>query len=388
MSEHAMSEHCPSPDICYRLHIPEHTAALGDGNIYFQITASVTYSWIGLGQGSRMAGANIFVIYADGQGNVTVSPRLGIGHMQPEYDTTADITLLEGSGVDGYQMLANVLCRNCSAWLGGSMDFTSNSATWIWASRAGMPLVSDNVHENILVHQQQGVFEWDFTAAKGGQDVNPFLSLNSSNITDGFGGGGYNTKKVWHQNDSIPLAHAIMASFAFLVLFPTGAIVIRVSESRRLVRVHATIQIVAYTILFAAMGLGIHMGITGQLFHNKHPYVGMAIMIILFSQAVDGLLHHAQFKKYQRRTFLTYLHMWTGRVVIVLGMIQGGLGMQLAGVTSPGKIVPYSIVAGLSATAYVTAIIFDRRKARQVRRLEDNDGGKDLQGHTELTEVN
>ena len=34
-----------------------------------------------------MAGANIFMIYSDSTGqNITLSPRLGVGHVQPDYD--------------------------------------------------------------------------------------------------------------------------------------------------------------------------------------------------------------------------------------------------------------------------------------------------------------
>jgi len=82
-----------------------------------QITGPSTLSWIGLGQGSSMTGANIFVIYANAAGtNVTLSPRLGSGHKQPASDTTANVTLLGGSGIssDG-KMTANIRCEISSA---------------------------------------------------------------------------------------------------------------------------------------------------------------------------------------------------------------------------------------------------------------------------------
>jgi hypothetical protein len=59
-----------------------------------------------------MAGANIFVIYANAAGtNVTLSPRLGTGEQQPESDTTAMLTLLDGSGIMNGMMVANVKCK-------------------------------------------------------------------------------------------------------------------------------------------------------------------------------------------------------------------------------------------------------------------------------------
>jgi hypothetical protein len=69
-------------------------------------------SWIGLGQGGQMAGSNIFVIYADAAGgNVTLSSRLGTGESQPQSSTSAEVTLLDGSGIMNGMMTANVKCK-------------------------------------------------------------------------------------------------------------------------------------------------------------------------------------------------------------------------------------------------------------------------------------
>ena len=58
-----------------------------------------------------MAGANMFIIYSDASGmNVTLSPRLGRGNFQPNYDSQAQVSLLEGSGVSNGMMTANVRC--------------------------------------------------------------------------------------------------------------------------------------------------------------------------------------------------------------------------------------------------------------------------------------
>ena len=58
-----------------------------------------------------MFGANIFVVYADSTGsNVTLSPRLGQGNRQPQAATTAQVSLLDGSGIANGKMTANVRC--------------------------------------------------------------------------------------------------------------------------------------------------------------------------------------------------------------------------------------------------------------------------------------
>ena len=70
--------------------------------------------WVGLGMGPQMAGANIFIMYAAGDGNITLSPRLGKGEYMPEYNPAAKFTLLEGSGISNGVMIANVKCKSFS----------------------------------------------------------------------------------------------------------------------------------------------------------------------------------------------------------------------------------------------------------------------------------
>ena len=60
-----------------------------------------------------MAGAIIFLMYPNGNGNVTISAREGGGgHVEPQFNSTlmAGVTLLAGSGDDGDVMRANVRC--------------------------------------------------------------------------------------------------------------------------------------------------------------------------------------------------------------------------------------------------------------------------------------
>ena len=83
------------------------------GTIYFSLQAPSTYQWAGLGIGSQMAGATIFMMYPDGKGNVTISAREGgKGHVEPQFNSTlmAGVTLLGGSGITGGVMRANVKC--------------------------------------------------------------------------------------------------------------------------------------------------------------------------------------------------------------------------------------------------------------------------------------
>lgn len=99
----------------YSVGLPPGTTitASSPGTIYFSLEAPSTYQWAGLGIGEQMAGATIFMMYPNGEGNVTISARNGGGgHVEPQFNSTlmAGVTLLAGSGVDGGVMRANVKC--------------------------------------------------------------------------------------------------------------------------------------------------------------------------------------------------------------------------------------------------------------------------------------
>jgi hypothetical protein len=108
----AISTKCSSSNVCFSLNIPDTTALSGTGDIYLQISAPTTYSWIGLAQGNKMANANYFVIYTSSSGkNVTLSPRSDTGVRMPIYNNATQVELLEGSGVMNGVMVANIKCE-------------------------------------------------------------------------------------------------------------------------------------------------------------------------------------------------------------------------------------------------------------------------------------
>ena len=105
------AKYCPSEasGVCYSVNVPSGS----NGDIFVQVQGPSTQQWIGLGQGNQMAGANLFMVYANAAGtNVTVSPRKGVGNVMPVYPSGAQITLLAGSGIGNGTMTANVRCES------------------------------------------------------------------------------------------------------------------------------------------------------------------------------------------------------------------------------------------------------------------------------------
>ncbi|CZT17153.1 related to cellobiose dehydrogenase [Ramularia collo-cygni] len=332
---------CPATNVCYKLNVPDTTASSGSGDIYFQISAPTTYSWVALGQGSGMRGSNMFVMYTSSNGqNVTVSPRLGTGYNMPRYNSAAQLEVLEGSGVSNGMMTANVKCSNCNSWgESGKMDFSSTAASnWIYGYLSGEPLNSDDVEE---------------TAATTPASAGTSMGTGSSS-----GGGSSVSSKLI-------IAHGVIASVAFIAVFPIGGIIIRLASFTGLPWVHAAIQILGYLIFTVAFGMGIWIARNLDLLSNHHPIIGIVLFVLLFAQPFGGILHHRMYKKTGRRSIVSHLHVNLGRVAIILGIINGGLGLRLASV-SKKYVIAYSVCAGVMGAAYIAAMIVGEvKKARK-----------------------
>ena len=97
---------------------------------------------------------------------------------------------------------------------------------------------------------------------------------------------------------------------------------------------------------------------------SYHPIIGIVLFVLLVIQPVLGQMHHRAFKQVGHRTGWSYGHLWLGRIIITLGIINGGLGFALANNTNVGPIA-YAVVAAVFYIAYIAAaIIGERRRAR------------------------
>ena len=60
-------------------------------------------------------------------------------------------------------------------------------------------------------------------------------------------------------------------------------------------------------------------------FDQGHQIIGILIVLALFIQALLGHQHHRTYKKTGHMTMVSHSHLWTGRVVIVAGMMNAVL---------------------------------------------------------------
>jgi hypothetical protein len=178
------------------------------------------------------------------------------------------------------------------------------------------------------------------------------------------------------------IAHGVLAALAFVLLFPVGSILIRLGSFRGVWIVHGLFQLFAYLVYITAFGIGVWMinNIPVNLLDNYHPIVGIIVFVLLFFQPILGFIHHLKFKKYSRRTVWSYGHLWLGRILITLGMINGGLGLLLASdapastgfAPKRGQIIAYGVIAGIMWLLWASAAIYGERKRKISRSAAVN----------------
>ena len=77
-----------------------------------------------------------------------------------------------------------------------------------------------------------------------------------------------------------------------------------------------------------------------------------------------GLIHHFIYRKTQRRTVWAIAHVWYGRALLLLGAINGGLGLQLSANTTSAEIA-YGVIAGVVFLIYVSVVGLSAFKRRR-----------------------
>jgi hypothetical protein len=102
--------------------------------------------------------------------------------------------------------------------------------------------------------------------------------------------------------------------------------------------------------------------------HQGHAIIGTIVIALLLLQPIAGLIHHRSYAKYGKRTALGAAHRWNGRILLVLGVINGGLGLWLAEEDN-NFIIPYSVVAAVVYAAWFAIAIWKGKKGRSDRKI-------------------
>jgi len=217
-----------------------------------------------------------------------------------------------------------------------------------------------------------------------GGGSNPYSGGSGSGSGPGFGSAGFDfgpRQNIKH----VIVVHAVLAALAWVVLMPSGAILLRLNiQSPIVLKLHAACQIIAYLVYFVAAGMGVWIvrqaSARVNLYSDPHPVIGLAVLAVALFQPLWGIIHHRKFKRglaawkagqstqKPGRTGFGRLHLWIGRILITLAIVNGGLGLRLASKSpyppSKSAKIAYAVVAAIMWLLYIIIVsVFEVRKA-------------------------
>lgn len=256
-----------------------------NGDVYYHMNAPASHSWMGVGFGSSMENTRMLISYLSADGHTLVnSCRMSTGHSEPEWES--DI-IIEGIYNDTYApysntlspdgiLIAHAVCRNCSKWATGGLDLSSTTQPFIFALGPNTTLEDDHKDAPLRLHTFHGTFQLDMTVATNTSwahsrvpaPQDPGLQVGSSF----WAFANYMSSNVYHTGTDAEwaqTAHAVFMCLAFLLVFPLGAITLRLV---RRAMVHAVVQVFGLGLVVIGFGLGIYASkLYNKVSLSRHP---------------------------------------------------------------------------------------------------------------------
>ncbi|KAE8356401.1 hypothetical protein BDV28DRAFT_127250 [Aspergillus coremiiformis] len=367
------------------------------------ITRGSDLGWTAIGTGSRMAGSLMTIVYGDplSKEPPIVSIRTATGHHQPKPISSeeaggAEIRLLQAKWrtVDEEDALAAVsssspihlaevalVCYSCNLWPvtgkgGHPITPMATSLPWIWAWNEDQQIseLTDDVHLNAHKHRAGnggwGTFYVDMARSLNPADSIPSVPLIHTGVrtlgtsdTPLNGGATF----TWFHHHTVAQIHGFLMGIAFLCLFPLGVLAMR-SQSSKSFKYHWIIQLVASL----CTGLGAILGIlmSWGSFNSPHQVAGLLVSLTLGCQAFLGWRHHVIFLRVRHRTWISHAHIWTGRLIMVVGWVNFITGMLLVGISQGWTLLVAAIIVVeiVGLTFWVWAC-----NRRNLRKAEESD---------------
>jgi hypothetical protein len=110
---------------------------------------------------------------------------------------------------------------------------------------------------------------------------------------------------------------------------------------------------------------------SGQQFQFGHQWIGLLLFLGLGVQGGLGWYHHKKYEedKPTSRRWFTHAHLWLGRFLLFLALINIGLGIQLYGDSAGAQAVWYIFAIGVVGTY---AFFYWRIHIRTRKRVNDS----------------
>ncbi|KAF2494150.1 CBD9-like protein [Lophium mytilinum] len=347
------------------------TAVKSNGDIWFHMAAPSKYSYIAFGTGTQMDGSTMLLAYAssDGKG-ATLSPRTSGDHVEPEYSSKIKCSLVTDgfeNGVINKTLLVNGHCTNFTAAQSGQkgdskLNFDSTQQSFIFGlGPTTHTLHSNDLHAGIRRHTEYGTFEMDMTKASVQDDDRVTVPTGAAVWTNS------NTGKAEDVTtgdmDYIIPIHAAAMCGAFVLLYPSGVLLLRVLEK---VLWHAWMQGLATIVAILGVGLGIKLSLTynhSKSFNSAHQLLGLVVVLACIVQFALGYLHHRAYKRTQRPTPLGRIHRFAGPAILLIGIANGFLGFDFSDAAKHNLM--YGIVVAVVLVATVGLLVWARMRNRR-----------------------
>jgi len=156
---------------------------------------------------------------------------------------------LGGSGIFDGVFVARVICHDCLAWGGGSLDLKSTTQPFFYAVGPDDVRLNSNAFEaGLRRHEHYGQFTMNMVSATGDPAGFPGdISKNRNSTASG---------KDTNDHDYGSTIHAILMVGVFVIVFPFGAAFLKLQNS---VMWHWITQSIGVVGTFVGVGIGINL---------------------------------------------------------------------------------------------------------------------------------
>lgn len=346
--------------------------------------------WVSIGTGDQMAGSLIFVLYGDATGRrVTVSVRTADGHVMPTVLDVAgtasqmsidvlNTAVLPGNGTGGYYYSAQIACYSCDRWPG--LDVSSKEQPWIYAANTDQVFQGAPLHvqpdAGLQMHQIHGHLAVDMPSTLLKEDE-PVPSVDMNGQRESFGiwsvekGHGHSKGKSSFWPTAVQV-HGLIMTTCFMGIFAFGTFMIRLPHAQSF-RLHWIAQLTASLL---AIGSAAYM-LSRAKHLGPHKIIGLVITSLLILQVWFGYRHHVVFVRTRKQSLWTTLHLWVGRTVLGMGILNVGIGLYYAK-SSAAALVAWLVVMVVELIGYLYVGLRHWQRKQEEERKKKNDNNKDM----------
>ncbi|CAK4034639.1 integral membrane [Lecanosticta acicola] len=170
-------------------------------------------------------------------------------------------------------------------------------------------------------------------------------------------------------------AHGILSCLAWGAIIPLGAVLIRVIPSKKSWIIHGAIMLLGLSMVTASFGMGLQRlwAYHHDIGKFAHTIIGTLLFAMAWVQPILGTTHHFLYQVSGQRSLISAIHVFFGRLFILIGMVNGGVGLLLRGNATRAENIAYGTVVGGIWVVYILLSLGWEIK-RETRSAEEGKG--------------